>query len=83
MSPLLFIIVMSVLLEDAKSLLSARALEAYENGDLSDVVYADDTLLLSVSQRHLQEYLSAVAVAGAKYGMELHWGKFQLLPVQC
>ena len=49
----------------------------------SDVVYADDTLLLGTSDCHLQEFLSEVANAGSFYGMELHWDKFQLLQVQC
>ena len=74
---------MSVLLSDASAMLSAPAKLAYERGDLSDVVYADDTLLISTSSAHLAEYLSAVAKAGEKYGMELHWNKFQLLPIQC
>ena len=52
-------------------------------GDLADVVYADDTLLLATSDHCLQEFLAKVADAGALYGMELHWDKFQLLEVQC
>ena len=75
--------VMSVLLADAVALLGDHAKAAYERGDLSDVIYADDTLLLSVSDAHLSEYLDAIAACGKKYGMELHWGKFQLLPVRC
>ena len=27
--------------------------------------------------------MNAVARAGARYGMELHWGKFQLVQVNC
>jgi len=77
------VMAMLVLLSDASSMLSAPAQLAYDRGDLSDVVYADDTLLISVSNAHLAEYLHAVAIAGERYGMELHWNKFQLLPVQC
>jgi len=73
---------MSVLLTDATAMLSAPARSAYERGELSDVVFADDTLLMSVSSNHLEEYLLAVAAAGERYGMELHWDKFQLLAVQ-
>jgi hypothetical protein len=83
LSPLLFVMAMSVLLEDAVSMLSPGARQAYDRGDLSDVVYADDTLLISVSDAHLAEYLRVVASAGERYGMELHWDKFQLLPIQC
>ena len=55
---------MSVLLSDAVSMLSDGAKDAYAKGDLSDVVYADDTLLIAVSSTHLAEYLQAVASAG-------------------
>ena len=70
-----------VLLHDAVSWLSPEARAAYTQGDLSDLVYADDTLLISVLDKHLSEYLRAVTAAGRDYGMQLHWGKFQLLPV--
>ena len=57
---------MSVLLSDATAMLSPSAESAYQRGDLSDVVYADDTLLISVSSSHLEEYLLAVAAAGER-----------------
>ena len=34
-----------------------------------------------MSQQHVQALLDAVAQAGANYGMELHWNKFQLRQV--
>ena len=83
LSPLLFIMTMTVLMHDAVSNLDAPSAAAYEKGDLADIVYADDTLLLATSDGHLQEFLSRVADAGKLYGMELHWDKFQLLSVQC
>ena len=83
LSPLLFIITVTVLMRDAVSNLDAHSLAAYHRGDLADIVYADDTLLLASSDGHLQEFLSKVAEAGQLYGMELHWDKFQLLQVQC
>ena len=49
LSPLIFVILMSVLLHDALSMLQGAAREAFERGDLPDVVYADDTLLMGVS----------------------------------
>ena len=33
--------------------------------------------------RHVNEYLHSIFKAGQRYGMELHWKKFQVLPVQC
>ena len=83
LSPLLFIVTMTVLMHDAVSNLDDAASRAYFRGDLADIVYADDTLLLGSSDSHLQQFLSKVADAGDMYGMELHWDKFQLLEVRC
>ena len=79
LSPLLFVIAMSVLLHDAVQLLSPGATAQYAQGDLADLVYADDTLILGVKADRLEEYLSAIYTAGQRYGMELHCGKFQLI----
>ena len=46
LSPLLFVLVMTVLLADAVEMLGRPAKQAYDNGDLADCVYADDTLLI-------------------------------------
>ena len=48
-------------LADTVAMLSAEAQLAYDRGDLSDVVYTDDTLLISSSGTHLNEYLRAAA----------------------
>ena len=48
LSPLLFVLVMTVLLQDALDMLSDDARAAYQRGSLSDVVFADDTLLMGV-----------------------------------
>ena len=83
LSPLLFIVLMPALMFDAFDSLSHDARAAYEKGDLADITFADDTLLLGASPRFLSEFLSAVASAGQRYGMELHFGKLQLLNIQC
>ena len=82
LSPLLFIIVMSVVMTDAVALLPPLAKAAYDEDRLSDLVYADDTLLIGSSTVHLHSFLEAVRQAGAYFGLELHSGKFQLLQVQ-
>ena len=79
LSPLLFIVAMSVLLRDAVDILNEAASSQYATGDLADVLYADDTLLLGIRDEHLEEFLRAVYEAGQRYGMELHFGKFQLI----
>ena len=56
--------------------------QAYDKGDLADLVYADDTLLIGASSKHLHAFLVAVEKAGKYFGLELHDGKFQLLQIQ-
>ena len=82
LSPLLFIVVMSVVMHDAVQMLPPESRQAYDKGDLADLVYADDTLLIGASSKHLQAFLVAVEKAGKYFGLELHDGKFQLLQIQ-
>ncbi len=49
LSPLLFLIVMSVLVRDAVEQLGPEARAAYDRGDMADLAYADDTLLIGAS----------------------------------
>ena len=82
LSPLLFGIVMTIVMEDARKRLGASARHACSKGDLSDALFADDTLLISVSAKHLEEYMAAITYCGAQYGLQVHWGKVHLLNVQ-
>jgi hypothetical protein len=68
--PLLFIVVMSAVMHDAVQMLSPSTKAAYDNGTLADIVYADDTLLLGASAKHVEEFLRAVSGAGRAYGLE-------------
>ena len=70
-------------MQDAVGLLSPEARRAYDQGDLADLAFADDTLLLGVSAAHLENFLQAVASAGERFGMELHNGKLQLICIRC
>ena len=70
-------------MRDAVTSLGESSTAAYRRGDLADLVYADDALLLASCDHYLQEFLGRVAGAGRLYGVELHWDKFQLLQVQC
>jgi hypothetical protein len=62
-------------------MLGPAARAAYYRGDLADIAFADDTLLIGVSCPHISEYLAAVEISGRRFGMELHHDKFQLLQV--
>ena len=81
LSPLLFVLLMTVLLHDAVAMLPEDARREYKDGVISDCVYADDTLLIGTSDEYLNSFLLAVATAGRRYGCELHWQKFQVLAV--
>lgn len=83
LSPLLFVTVMTAVMHDAVSMLTEQARAAYERGELADIVYADDTMLIGSNPRYVAEFLRAVAAAGRVYGLELHEDKFQLLQVNC
>ena len=73
---------MSILMEDAVESLGEEDRAQHNRGELASVLYADDTLLVGISSESLQRFLTAVADAGAGYGLELHQDKFQLLQVR-
>ena len=66
---------MTVMMHDAVSMLGETARATYDKGDLADLTFADDALLLGVSRQHVEEFLAAVSTAGKRYGLELHFWK--------
>ena len=70
LSPYLFIAVQTVMLHDVFQDLPLIAKPAYL--ELRDLLYADDTLLMSQHPSNLQTMLNAVVDEGAKYGMDLN-----------
>ena len=72
---------MSVMVRDAVCSLSPASLNVFGTNSLDAVLYADDTLLIGAAEGRVQELLNSIATVGEKYGMELHWSKFQLLQV--
>jgi len=83
LSPFLFVMTMTVLMHDAVGSLNDADTRAMQEGGLGQLVYADDTLLISVSAPRLERLLGAVREAGEAMGLELHMDKFQLLKVRC
>jgi len=81
LSPFLFGMVMTILMVDARTLLSDGAREALFAGSLEEVLYADDTLVIGACGRHVEEYMAKIEACGAHYGLEIHWGKVQVLTV--
>ena len=81
LSPFLFTIVMTCLMTDARQIVS-NELGAETAKKLTELLYADDTLLMGKSGPAVTAYLRAVAEAGSEYGLALHVGKTQVLQVR-
>ena len=75
LSPYLFIIMLSMILEDTD------ASTAGGNKDVIDTTYADDTLLASKSIPQLQVYLSSLIEIAAAYGLLPNWSKTKHLQI--
>ena len=83
LSPFLFVMVMSVLLHDAKKkLVSTGEVELSTELVVNELVYADDTLLIDTSSTTLQVFMDCIADVGAEYGMTFNWKKLEMLPVR-
>ena len=77
LSPFLFIIVQSVMFHDIYNQIHLEPEPEFVV--TRDLLYADDTLLVSSSRANLQLLLNSVVSEGAKYGLELNWTKtFQM-----
>ena len=73
LSPFLFIILHSVMFENIYSQIHLDKDAPYVVSN--EVLYADDTVLLSSSLNNCQMLLDAVVSEGEKYGLELNWTK--------
>ena len=78
----IFIILMTVLLHDVKSLLLSTYGITLSDDQLHALVYADDTLLLGSSTDNLQKYLQYIAHVGENYGLALNWKKVDQMNIQ-
>ena len=84
LSPYLFIIVMTLLLHDVDEQMAQTLQNAPSAPFLvtRDILSADDTLLAAVDVPTLQAHLKCVATVGRTYGLELHWGKTEVIRVR-
>ena len=81
LSPFLFVMLMTILVNDSVDLLGLDSQEPFKDGALDTLLYADDTLVIGVEEFHIRELLDAIAEVGARFGMELHWSNFQMIQV--
>ena len=71
LSPLRFIIVQTVMFYDIHARITLRTEPAFVLA--RDLLYADDTVLMSSSQENLQLLVNEVSAKGAAYGLEIYW----------
>lgn len=84
LSPFLFVIVMTVLMTDAKvKLREELGVELATDLIANELLYADDTLIVDVSNEAVTQYMECIASAGAEYGLSFNWSKLEALPVRC
>ena len=83
LGPYLFIIVLSVLMQDLDDKLLAQGVpvNTWSVGHPTyDLEYADDTLLTSLTTPQLQQFLSLLEEEAARYGMSLNETTTEYLP---
>ena len=84
LSPYLFIVVMTVLLHDAKeAALHDRGGYDPLSNVVRELVYADDTLGLTMSTASAQCYMNKIVEQGRHYGMSFNWSKLEAMNVRC
>ena len=83
LSPFLFIVLMTVLMHDARgTLMNEYSFSAAERLLVSELVYADDTLIVDTDECFVQEFMSCIGEAGNEYGLNFNWSKLEAMPVR-
>ena len=70
---------MTVILTDVRCKLSEDDSSNSASGSCSEVLYADDTLLLGTSAAEAEKQLACIVEIGEEYGLEMNWGKVEVL----
>ena len=73
---------MSIIIQDSIQILPEVFQKMIDADTLSVLLYADDTLVIGSTSASVQALLNAIATVGRRFGMELHYSKFQLLQVR-
>eukprot|EP00933_Yihiella_yeosuensis_P047365 TRINITY_DN4317_c0_g4_i1.p1 TRINITY_DN4317_c0_g4~~TRINITY_DN4317_c0_g4_i1.p1 ORF type:complete len:298 (-),score=44.55 TRINITY_DN4317_c0_g4_i1:33-926(-) len=74
---------MTVLIQDAKSNLTASGRTLSTTVAVHELLYADDTLLIDSEPETIEFYMQHVASAGHTYGLSFNWKKLELLAIGC
>ena len=70
-------------MHDARDHLAAQGLAFSEGMLCHELLFADDTLIMDMDMDVIDAFMSSIALAGSQYGLTLHWGKLELLPIRC
>ena len=81
LSPYLFVILMSVMLSDAQELLWKDHGIVLSAGEISELIYADDTLLVGMDVGVVEKYLACIVTVGLQNGLEMNGQKVELLNI--
>ena len=81
LSPYLFSILMTVLVHDARSKLLEESGIDLPTDTLSELLYADDTVLFGSKGHVVQKYMESIIACGAEYGLELNWKKVEMMRI--
>ena len=81
MSPFLFSILMTVVLHDARSAMVDLGF-SFNDAEVTETLYADDTLLIHSSAAFLETYMKCIEQCGREYGLKLNFEKVEALPVK-
>ena len=73
---------MTILMFDARELLEGQGCMLSEDLLIHDLLYADDTLLIDVYGRNLQQYIDVVIQLGASYGLAINWKKVEVMAIR-
>ena len=83
MSPFSFSMAMTILISDANLDLQLKHGLPTKNTPVSELMYADHTLVVAADAEKAGQYMTCIQRAGRAYGMALNWSKAMALPVRC
>jgi hypothetical protein len=70
-------------MHDAKRDLANSGFQMPEDMPVTDILYADDTLIVDVESTRAQQFMTYIGRAGANYGLAFNWRKLEILPIRC
>ena len=74
---------MTVLLYDVDMDLRSRGGLNLPAALVSDLVYADDTLVVAVEQERAELHMNCIARAGSNHALTFNGKKVELMPIRC